>query len=295
MVEFLCAVIGVLLVVIAVLIIKLCTLRKAAREISDAFAERLKTDTNTVIDISSRDREMRRLADAVNDQLRLLRKQRRQYLNGDRELKEAVTNISHDLRTPLTAICGYLDLLDKQDQSEEVSRYLAHIRNRAEALKQLTEELFRYSVILSTAGELTLEVCDLRGLLEEAVATHYGALVERNITPMITMPDQGVVRTVDRRAMSRVLSNLLSNAIKYSDGDLKIILKDTGEMVFSNQASGLDEIQVGRLFDRFYTVTAARHATGLGLAIAKALIEQMDGQIKAEYAEGYLSITIYLP
>ena len=86
--------------------------------------------------------------------------------------------------------------------------------------------------------------------------------------------------------MSRVFSNLISNAIKYSDGDLEIVLSERGEVIFSNMASGLDEIQVGRLFERFYTVEAARKSTGLGLAISKTLVEEMNGTISAKYENG---------
>ncbi len=292
MIELLCAVIGILLIVIAILIVKICTLRKSAKEIAEAFVDRLETDTNTLILISSRDKEMRRLAETVNEQLRLLRKQRRQYVSGDKELKEAVTNISHDLRTPLTAIWGYLDLLERQDTSAEVARYLGHIRNRAEALRQLTEELFRYSVILSTAGELTPESCDLRGILEESLLSYYAALTERGIEPGITMPETPVTCMVDKKAMTRIMGNLISNAIKYSDGDLIVTLTETGELTFENTAKGLDEVQVGRFFDRFYTVEAARTATGLGLSIAKTLTEQMGGRIKAEYADEKLKIVL---
>ena len=136
-------IIGILLLIIFVLLAKVWFLRKSAQEICDEFRDRLTADTNTLIDISTRDPYMRQLAADINMQLRLLRKQRHKYLTGDRELKEAVTNISHDLRTPLTAICGYLDLLDNEDKSENTSRYLSLIGNRVEAMKQLTEELFR--------------------------------------------------------------------------------------------------------------------------------------------------------
>ncbi len=292
MIELLCAFIGILLIVIAILIVKICTLRKSAKEIAEAFADRLETDTNTLILISTRDKEMCRLAEAVNEQLRLLRKQRRQYVSGDKELKEAVTNISHDLRTPLTAIWGYLDLLERQDTSEEVARYLGHIRNRAEALRQLTEELFRYSVILSTTGELLPESCDLRGILEESLLSSYAVLTERGIEPEITMPETPVICMVDKKAMTRIVGNLISNAIKYSDGDLTVTLTEAGELTFENTAQGLDEVQVGRLFDRFYTVEAARTATGLGLSIAKTLTEQMGGRIRAEYADNRLRIVL---
>ena len=285
-------IIGILLLIIFVLLAKVYFLRKSAQEISEAFRDRLTADTNTLIDISTRDPYMRQLAADINMQLRLLRKQRHKYLTGDRELKEAVTNISHDLRTPLTAICGYLDLLDKEDKSENTSRYLSLIGNRVEAMKQLTEELFRYSVILST-GDLVLEPVCVNGVLEESIAAFYGALTSRDIQPEIHITENRIERQLNREALGRVFSNILNNALKYSDGDLAITLRDEGDIIFSNTASGLSEVQVGKLFDRFFTVEAARNSNGLGLSIAKTLVEQMGGTIQAKLEESRLYICIY--
>jgi hypothetical protein len=284
---------GLLLITIA-LCIKIYLLQKAAKEIEEAFADRLITDTNTLIDISSRDKYMRDLANAINIQLRKLREERHRFVQGDTELKNAVTNISHDLRTPLTAICGYLELLEQEEKSETVERYIEIISNRTEVLKQLTEELFRYSVIITTEAHEKEQVV-LNTVLEESIAAFYAALKEKEITPNIHMPERKVSRYLDRSALSRVFSNLLNNAMKYSDGDLEITLSETGEITFSNMASGLNEVQVGKLFDRFYTVEAARKSTGLGLAIARTLVEQMNGTIYATYENDRLSIHILFP
>ncbi len=286
---------SIMAAVIILLLLKIHALRTAAKEIETAFADRLMTDTNTLIDISSADRNMRRLANSINRELRKLREARRRFEQGDLELKNAVTNISHDLRTPLTAICGYLDLLETEEKNERVEQYLRIIRNRAELLTQLTEELFRYSVIISAENSGTREPVNVGGVLEESVASFYTALRKRNIVPEIRIPETKVIRTLDRSALVRVFSNLLNNAVKYSDGDLDITLSENGTVVFSNTASGLNEVQVGRLFDRFYTVEAARKSTGLGLAIARTLVEQMNGTISAGYENGRLSITIELP
>ena len=118
------------------------------------------------------------------------------------------------------------------------------------------------------------------------------ALCERNITPKIQMTEQKIIWNLDPSALSRIFSNLLNNAIKYSDGDLEITLTEAGELRFANTDSGLNEIQVGKLFDRFYTVESARKSTGLGLAIARNLVEQMGGTITAEYEENMLCICI---
>ena len=287
-------IIGILLLIIFVLLAKVYFLRKTAQEISEAFRDRLTADTNTLIDISTRDPYMRQLAADINMQLRLLRKQRHKYLTGDRELKEAVTNISHDLRTPLTAICGYLDLLEREEKSENTARYLSLIENRVDAMKQLTEELFRYSVILSTE-EMVMETVHINGVLEESIAAFYGALTNRGIQPQIHMSDRRIEKQLNRDALARVFSNVLNNALKYSDGDLEITLLDDGKIVFSNTATRLNEVQVGKLFDRFFTVEAARNSNGLGLAISKTLVEQMGGTIQAKLEEGSLCICIYFP
>ena len=286
---------GMMAAAIMALLVKIHLLQKAAKEIETAFADRLMTETNTLIDISTRDKYMRSLANAINTQLRGLRAERHRFRQGDTELKNAVTNISHDLRTPLTAICGYLDLLEQEETSETVGRYLGVIRNRAEILAQLTEELFRYSVIVSSGENGAAEPVEVGGLLEESIAAFYTALKERGIVPNIQMPREQVIRILDRAALARVFSNLLHNAMKYSGGDLDITLSDRGEITFTNTASGLDEVQVGRLFDRFYTVEAARRSTGLGLAIARTLMEQMHGSISAKYENGRFSICIVLP
>ena len=112
--------VGILCAVIIVLCIKIHLLKKSACEIAEQFAERLENDTNTLITISSRDKTMLHLADIINKQLRILRKERLQYEQGNSELKTAITNISHDLRTPLTAICGYLDIMKPLEKSENV-------------------------------------------------------------------------------------------------------------------------------------------------------------------------------
>lgn len=292
---WLLAVIGLLLIIILGLLIKLHLIQRTAREIQEAFTERLTTETNTLIDISHRDKTMLKLAIGLNTELRKLRSERRRFQQGDLELKSAVTNISHDLRTPLTAICGYLELLDREEKTETVDRYLGIMKDRVEILAQLSEELFRYSIILSTKDTSIKEPVVLNTVLEESIAAFYAVLKERRIVPEIEISETKVIRILDRSALSRVFSNLISNAVKYSDGDLKIVLSECGALTFSNRASGLDEIQVGRLFDRFYTVEAARKSTGLGLAISKTLVEEMNGTISAEYENSRLSIHVLFP
>lgn len=286
---------AILIITSAILSIKILLIYKSIKEIRRGFSEKLEDDTNTLISISSTDKAICALANDINIQLRKLRKQQLRFQLGDTEIKNAVTNISHDLRTPLASICGNLDLLEQEELSEAASRYTEVIRNRSEVLTQLTEELFRYSVIMTAESDGIKEPVIINNVLEECIAASYTALTERNIFPDIQMPQEKIIRNLDRSALARVFSNLLNNAVKYSDGDLKITLYQTGEIIFSNTASGLTEMQVGKLFDRFYTVETARKSTGLGLAITRTLVEQMKGTIYANYKNSILSICILFP
>lgn len=284
---------GLLGLIIIALCVKIFLMKKSAREISAEFADRLNTDTNTLIGISSRDKDMRSLAAAVNGQLIILRREHLRYTQGDAELKTAITNISHDLRTPLTAICGYLDIIKKEEKPEKISGYLAVIEDRAALMRSLTEELFKYSVIVSENADSELEEVVVNSVLEDSIMGYYAALCEKGIEPSVHITEKRIIRRLNRGDLSRVFSNLIGNALKYSDGDLKISLDDDGIIRFSNAAASLDGVDVGRLFERFYTVEAARSSTGLGLAIARTLVERMGGTISAEYSDNTLCIRIY--
>ena len=283
-----------LLVIIFALLLKIFYMRKAIREIKRGFSEKLYTDTNTPIMLSSHDKLVSSLANDINVELKELQKQKHRYIQGDKELKNAITNISHDLRTPLTTICGYLSLLDKEEKSEHIARQLSIIKNRTFALKQLVEELFRYTTIISDTENSVYTETVINNVLADCISSYYAMFKEKGITPNINLCEQKIVRSVDKTALLRIFNNVIDNAIKYSDGDLVISLFENGKIVFSNHTSDLNEIQIGKLFDRFYTVNTARKSTGLGLSIAKALIEKMDGNISADYSNNVLSIIIEL-
>lgn len=285
---------GMLAIAVVFLVLKIVIMQRSMDEICACISEHLSSDTNRLVTVSSSDRHVRHLASEIAKQLAELRRQRRRYTNGDRELKEAVTNISHDLRTPLTAICGYLDLLETEKMTENTKRYVEQIANRAEVLKSLTEELFRYSVI-SSVSDLSYERVNLGRVLEDTLISFYGAFEQSSITPQISLPDSPVLRTLDKSALSRIFGNIVSNAVKYSDGDFSVTVTELGEIAFSNAASRLSSVDVGKLFDRFYTVDSARKSTGLGLSIAKLLTERMNGHISASYQNGRLTITVAFP
>lgn len=281
-----------LLLLITFLLCKIKSLHMAADEIRREFTARRISDTNVGIDLSSSDKRMRLLAADIDRELKQLRREHLRYIQGDRELKEAVTNISHDLRTPLTAICGYVELLSREEMSKKGKEYLRIIENRMEMLKSLTEEMFRYSVVTSGNAYDSRETVVLNEVLEESLAAYYGVFLEKGITPVIEITPNRITRQLNKAALFRVLENVLANAVKYSEGDLAVRLTDDGAFLFSNHAKELDEVLTGKLFDRFYTVRTGRNSTGLGLSIARTLTEQMGGTIRAAYENGRLTIKV---
>ena len=285
----------VLAAVVFALAIRLVLIRRSLGEITEELDEKLKTDTNTPICISSGDRAVRNFASKINSELSELRKERLRLQNGDAELKRAITDISHDLRTPLTAICGYIELLEREEQTENSERYLLIIRERANSMKNLTEELFKYSLVTSAEDNLKAEKVSLNDALEQSLAAFYGVLSQKGIKPEIKIPKEPVERVLDKAAVGRIFENILSNAAKYSDGDLTVELSADGTVTFSNTAEKLDRIETERLFDRFYTVENAGGSTGLGLSIAKLFTEKTGGKSAAEYKNKKLFVHVNFP
>lgn len=283
---------GAMAFCIAILLLRLFLLRRSLWEIAQDLEEKLNTDTNTQISVSTGDRAIRALASRINFQLLELRRERLRLKAGDMELKAAVTNISHDLRTPLTSICGYLDLLEQEEHTQRAKRYLAIIRERTDAMRSLTEELFHYSIVTAALDELPKEETSMKAVLEQSIAAFYGVLSERGISPDIALPETPVLRMLNAEALRRVFDNILSNAVKYSDGDLSIALTPDGTATFSNAACRMNRVQAARLFERFYTVETASGSTGLGLSIARQITEKLGGTISAGYEHGRLCICV---
>lgn len=282
---------GILIVALIIAIIKIYCLHRNMKCISEDLKEQIANDTNQLIRISGNDVYVRNLAVELNVQMKELRRERQRFQHGDLELKEAITNISHDLRTPVTAICGYLDMIEMEGQSEQTKRYLCQIQSRVEIMKELLEELFRYSVVTSVQ-QLELQPIDLRKSLEECLIAYEEEMMQQNIVPKIELPEHRIEKNLDLVAIHRIFNNIISNALKYSDGDLSVRMDEKGTITFSNTAKELDSVLTARLFDRFYTVETGRKSTGLGLAIARLLTENMDGEIIAEYSDDKINIIL---
>ena len=283
---------GISIAVILFLTVKLILMKRSLRAMAKDFREITKTDTNAVLSVASRDKDVRLLAKELNDTIKDVRKAYLRYNEGDMEMKMSITNISHDLRTPLTAILGRIELLRDADKSDEVREALDIIENRARYMKDLTEELFEYSVILSSDEEPVKEEILINQLLEDSLLNHYAALTRAGLDVEVDITEEKIIRKVNKKQIDRIFSNLMSNAIKYSDGDLKITLTDDAKVTFSNKAHNLSKLEVEKLFNRFYTVESARNSTGLGLAIARKFMVENGGNVEAKYEDGRLSLIL---
>ena len=284
----------IFLMVIFLLCRKIRLLQKGMLEITEELKTISREDTNRLLTVSSRDKSLLGLADGLNAWLRLFHQDRRKCQQGDLELKNAVTNISHDLRTPLTAISGYLELLESETHSPKTLRCLVIIRTRVADMHALADELMRYSIALSVP-EPENRLISLNRQLEESLLGFYGTMKQKGISPAVSIPSTPVMRTLDGASLSRIFNNIISNAIKYGDGDFAAVLTEDGTIVFSNTVRTLDPVTTAKLFDRFYTVETVHDSTGLGLSIAKLLTERAGGSIEAGYREGKLWITLRFP
>lgn len=280
--------------IIFLLVLKITAMKKSIREIEESFTNILKSDTNSLTTISSGDKDLKKLGKVINENLKTLRKLEIEYEQGNQELKRSITNISHDLRTPLTAIRGYLDLIDHQNLTKKQKDYLKYIDIKVKDLISLTEQLFDFSKGIDQNKDIVKEEVNMNQVLEEVICSFYELFKKNKIEPKIHITDKQIVKKINKEMLKRILENILSNAVKYSEEDFTIRLKDNGVLEFFNKTTVLDKISAEKIFDRYYTVENAKKSVGIGLSIAKQLVELNNGKIKSSYEKGFFKIIIVL-
>ena len=282
-----------LAVTVTVLIIKVLLLERAFGEIDGQVKDHLDGTNSSAFALSTSDRNARKLANGLNGALQELHEERVFLKNGDRRMKANVTAISHDIRTPLTAINSYVELLENETDETKRKEYLERIKERTSELKDLTGELFKYSVSseMQYDSQLSTEELDLQSIIENSLISFYKEFTSKGISPETDLPVEKVMVNANRKTLMRIFDNVFSNAAKYASS-LSVKLTEDGVVTVSNDAPELTAVQVSRLFDKYYTVRDGSNSTGLGLSIAKDLISKNGGSISADLNEGMLTITL---
>lgn len=281
-----------LVLIIIFLIYYIIGINISIKEIEDNLDIILNNDTNKLITISTNNKRLNRLTTTLNTSLRKIRKLEISYKNGNKELQESITNISHDLRTPLTAIKGYIDLIKKEKSKKKIVEYLKIIENKSEDLAILTEQLYDYSKSLDLKDKLKKEKVCINDILEDTILSYYALIKKKNLTPEINITTKRIYRKIDKNMAIRILENIISNTIKYTDEDIKITLLDNGKIIIKNKSHVLDNTTVNKMFDRYYTIESGSNTSGIGLSIAKQLVNINGGKITAKYSQGYLIVEL---
>jgi signal transduction histidine kinase len=274
------------------------SIRKELSDVTNQLDRINKTTTNSRLVASCGDKKIRGLALEVNKTLEEKQKTEVKYKRMDAELRQAIANISHDLRTPLTSIIGYMQLMDDSGLSmEERKQYIDIVDKRAKDLQVLITSFYDLSRLEANEYTFELKSINITNMILDIIASFYNDFSNRGIEPFVDIDEKAVMIIADENAATRVFSNLIQNMIKYGEKSVEISLKlhkNSVETIFSNYAPGLTEEDVSHLFERSFTADRNRtgNSTGLGLAIVKQLVEQMGHKVSAGFADGKLSITV---
>jgi signal transduction histidine kinase len=252
---------------------------------------------NKKIDVKLFDKDIENLASSINKHIDINIENEVKQKQEEDQIKKSIANISHDLRTPLTSVVGYMQMIkSKKISKEKESEYIDIALRRAKSLKTLLNDFFELSVIESPEYELKIEYVNLNNILCEVITSFYESFMDKNITPEINLPEKSITVIGNEAAIKRVIENLIINIIKHTEGDVSITLKEdinTAVIITANSAKNLINNDVNLIFNRFYKADNSRtnkNNTGLGLSIAKGLMEKMNGVIYAELHENILYI-----
>lgn len=273
--------------------IRYVLLKRSIREIKkdlDDITKDLKE--NRIIKQFSPQREMEELLVSLNHALDQIRKERISYEEREQEFQRQLEDISHDLRTPLTAIQGYLKLIDPNKLDDEEQECLEVIQRRSAHLQYLINQFYEFSTLLSENYKMEIRQIDLCRMCREQLLGYYQQLEAAGIEVQVRIPEKPVFIQADENALSRIIGNLLQNAARYAKHRLEIQIKEIKitetrkeiVLICANDADDITEETIQQMFNRFYTGNHARSqsGTGLGLAISRKLAEQMGATMTVE-------------
>lgn len=283
-----------LIFIIIYLVVTLYLYKNEVISIKRQLEKFKKGETEKKIRINTGYSSIEDLAIEINDYLEFYKESKVDIKNFENSMKQGIANMSHDLRTPLTSIIGYLSLLEKDEINNKDG--IKILKSKADKLTILINNFFELATIESDDYKISLEKINLNNLVRDEVLSYYERFKEKNLEPEIVIPDRPIYIVGEAQSICRIISNLVGNTIRYADGQVKILVEtkeDVGMLKISNETYRVEEEEVKYLFDRFYMADKVRkdEGTGLGLSIVKSLMDIMGGKVYAEFQDNIISIT----
>lgn len=291
------------LVIIMILFIYIYMINRQLKRMYSILNRRLKEDTSQIVSVDLINCHISNLAISINECLKAEENLRLNSFKEEKKFKEMMANISHDLRTPLTAIKGYHQMLEKELLTKEQQNKLRVSMKHTEILGDLIEHFFEYAYMVNNTPKCNLEKINLTNQVAECLADSITMFEERGMEVIYDDSIQAHV-IADKELMSRIIQNLIRNCVQHATGFVHVCIVTykanegftMAGISFSNEISENHGIDADRLFDRFYTTDNARkQSTGLGLTIVKLLTEQMNGRVSAKIKDGMLDIRVLFP
>ncbi|MCI8371228.1 MAG: HAMP domain-containing histidine kinase [Lachnospiraceae bacterium] len=284
-------VIGILSVISGILLMYIWHYQRQVKNICRQLAFIKKYGSNQMIVGLTGIGTVDELAEILNDFLDIRKRERKEYLDKEKLVSDIYMNLSHDIRTPLTSLDGYFQLLS-ECEDEDRERYLAVIQERIGSLKDMLEELFTFTKLKNGDYHLEMSKIYVNRILKDTIFSYYEDWLEHGIEPKIEIDEGDFIINGNEQALRRVIQNILKNAVDHGKKKILIFLKtDVDKVVLKigNLVSNADQIDVRRVFERFYKMDSSRsrNSTGLGLSIAREFVLQMGGRIEAD-VEGVL-------
>ena len=255
-------------------------------------------DSNKLVSVDIRDKAVLRLVSRVNALLQEKKRVTVQAKNNERNFKDTISGISHDIRTPLTSLYGYFQMLQDTDDGETKAKYTQIIGNRILELQDMTEQLFTFVKLENPSYTLETESVNLTQTLCDVMFSFYGDFEQNGTEPKVDIPAEICHINANEAAVRRVLQNLVKNALTHGCLELSVGMKsrdEWAEISVSNQVAEGEMIDVSRVFEKFYKADTSRHksgSTGLGLFIARTLTQRMGGKIYAEVHGNVFTVTV---
>lgn len=289
---------SVSVIIVSIMFVYLLTYKKELRDLKKQIEFISKNDTNMELTSQLQSMEIIELIYSVNKLLKVHKSYKQNVERNNSVFKETITNISHDLRTPLTSAIGYIQLLNKKDiNNEKKQEYIEIITSRINEVKKLLDQLFEYSRIEANELKIVCEKINLNNILRDTICMFYNDFIQSDKEPEIDIPDKAFLVYVDNDALKRVFENIINNALIHGNGSfsVKSFEKDNKYYIeFTNYTNSITKEDISQIFERFYTTDKSRNrkTTGLGLSIAKKLICRMGGEINAWCENEIFGITI---